>query len=102
VSDFGLAKLLGAGKGHITTRVNLWVSFFLLLLLILFQLEYSSCSGLLDFTIFNFCYVAPKYANIGLLNEKNDVYSFGGSVVRIDHTERDHVDYSRPAQEKKL
>ncbi|WMV09432.1 hypothetical protein MTR67_002817 [Solanum verrucosum] len=46
-----------------------------------------------------FGYVAPKYANIGLLNEKNDIYSFGGSVVRIDHTERDHVDYSRPAQE---
>ncbi|KAH0653932.1 hypothetical protein KY289_031610 [Solanum tuberosum] len=46
-----------------------------------------------------FGYVAPKYANVGLLNEKNDIYSFGGSVVRIDHTGRDHVDYGRPAQE---
>ncbi|KAG5593538.1 hypothetical protein H5410_044052, partial [Solanum commersonii] len=46
-----------------------------------------------------FGYVAHKYANIGLLNEKNDIYSFGGSVVRIDHTGRDHVDYGRPTQE---
>jgi len=50
------------------------------------------------FQIFD-SYVAPKYANVGLLNEKNDIYSFGGSVVRIDHTGRDHVDYGRPAQE---
>ncbi|KAH0695212.1 hypothetical protein KY285_022309 [Solanum tuberosum] len=46
-----------------------------------------------------FGYVAPKYANIGLLNEKNDIYSFGGSVVRIDHTGRDRVDYGHPSQE---
>ncbi|KAF5951431.1 hypothetical protein HYC85_009375 [Camellia sinensis] len=48
VSDFGLAKLLGAGKSHITTRV-----------------------------MGTFGYVAPEYANSGLLNEKSDVYSFG-------------------------
>ncbi|WMV27475.1 hypothetical protein MTR67_020860 [Solanum verrucosum] len=84
VSDFGLAKLLGAGKSHITTRVNLW-KFALLCHFTLFQIFDS--------------YVAPKYANIGLLNEKNNIYSFGGSVVRIDHTRRDHVDYGRPAQE---
>ncbi|XP_049397463.1 probable receptor-like protein kinase At5g18500 [Solanum stenotomum] len=72
VSDIGLAKLLGAGKRYITTQVNLWVNFFLLLLLIPFQLEY----------------VAPEYANTGLLNEKSDIYSFGGRVVRIDHRKR--------------
>ncbi|MBA0675810.1 hypothetical protein Goari_017335, partial [Gossypium aridum] len=48
ISDFGLAKLLGDGKSHIATRV-----------------------------MGTFGYVAPEYANSGLLNEKSDVYSFG-------------------------
>ncbi|KAL0306713.1 UNVERIFIED_CONTAM: putative receptor-like protein kinase, partial [Sesamum radiatum] len=48
VSDFGLAKLLGSGESHITTRV-----------------------------MGTFGYVAPEYANTGLLNEKSDIYSFG-------------------------
>ncbi|MBA0585439.1 hypothetical protein Gorai_016216, partial [Gossypium raimondii] len=48
ISDFGLAKLLGDGKSYITTRV-----------------------------MGTFGYVAPEYANSGLLNEKSDVYSFG-------------------------
>ncbi|THG15066.1 hypothetical protein TEA_019366 [Camellia sinensis var. sinensis] len=69
VSDFGLAKLLGAGKSHITTRV-----------------------------MGTFGYVAPEYANSGLLNEKSDVYSFG--VVLLEAiTGRDPVDYGRAAQE---
>lgn len=72
VSDFGLAKLLGAGKSHITTRV-----------------------------MGTFGYVAPEYANSGLLNEKSDVYSFG--VVLLEAiTGRDPVDYGRPSQEVNL
>ncbi|KAK1404809.1 Protein kinase domain-containing protein [Heracleum sosnowskyi] len=53
VSDFGLAKLLDSGESHITTRV-----------------------------MGTFGYVAPEYANTGLLNEK--------------------MDYSRPANEVNL
>lgn len=43
-------------------------------------------------------YVAPEYANTGLLNEKSDVYSFG--VVLLEAiTGRDPVDYGRPENE---
>ncbi|KAG5569898.1 hypothetical protein H5410_059664 [Solanum commersonii] len=35
-----------------------------------------------------FGYVAPEYANTGLLNEKSDIYSFGGRVVKSDHRKR--------------
>ncbi|KAK8573599.1 hypothetical protein V6N13_009688 [Hibiscus sabdariffa] len=46
-------------------------------------------------------YVAPEYANTGLLNEKSDVYSFG--VVLLEAiTGRDPVDYGRPAPEVNL
>lgn len=72
ISDFGLAKLLGAGKSHITTRV-----------------------------MGTFGYVAPEYANSGLLNEKSDVYSFG--VVLLEAiTGRYPVDYGRPQSEVNL
>ncbi|XP_059632031.1 probable receptor-like protein kinase At5g18500 [Cornus florida] len=72
LSDFGLAKLLGAGKSHITTRV-----------------------------MGTFGYVAPEYANSGLLNEKSDVYSFG--VVLLEAiTGRDPVDYDRAPDEVNL
>ncbi|CAI9119052.1 OLC1v1020716C1 [Oldenlandia corymbosa var. corymbosa] len=72
LSDFGLVKLLGAGKSHITTRV-----------------------------MGTFGYVAPEYANSGLLNEKSDVYSFG--VVLLEAISgRDPVDYGRPAPEVNL
>ncbi|KAB5537308.1 hypothetical protein DKX38_014841 [Salix brachista] len=46
-------------------------------------------------------YVAPEYANSGLLNEKSDVYSFG--VVLLEAiTGRDPVDYGRPENEVNL
>lgn len=72
VSDFGLAKLLGAGKSHVTTRV-----------------------------MGTFGYVAPEYANTGLLNERSDVYSFGVLLLETI-TGRDPVDYSRPSGEVNL
>lgn len=72
VSDFGLAKLLDSGESHITTRV-----------------------------MGTFGYVAPEYANTGLLNEKSDIYSFGVLLLEAV-TGRDPVDYSRPADEVNL
>ncbi|XP_059663340.1 probable receptor-like protein kinase At2g42960 [Cornus florida] len=72
VSDFGLAKLLGSGESHITTRV-----------------------------MGTFGYVAPEYANTGLLNEKSDVYSFGVLLLEAV-TGRDPVDYARPSNEVNL
>ncbi|OIW18795.1 hypothetical protein TanjilG_13547 [Lupinus angustifolius] len=72
ISDFGLAKLLGAGKSHITTQV-----------------------------MGTFGYVAPEYANSGFLNEKSDVYSFGVLLVEAI-TGKDPVDYSRPTAEVNL
>lgn len=72
VSDFGLAKLLDSGESHITTRV-----------------------------MGTFGYVAPEYANTGLLNEKSDIYSFGVLLLEAV-TGRDPVDYSRPANEVNL
>ncbi|KAK7276760.1 hypothetical protein RIF29_17906 [Crotalaria pallida] len=72
VSDFGLAKLLDSGESHITTRV-----------------------------MGTFGYVAPEYANSGLLNEKSDIYSFGVLLLEAV-TGRDPVDYARPANEVNL
>ncbi|ONM39524.1 hypothetical protein Zm00014a_033126 [Zea mays] len=49
----------------------------------------------------DFGYVAPEYANSGMLNEKSDIYSFG--VVLLECvTARDPVDYSKPADEVNL
>lgn len=50
------------------------------------------------FSFCNFSYVAPEYANSGLLNEKSDIYSFGVLLLEAV-TGRDPVDYSRPANE---
>ncbi|KAK1393386.1 putative serine/threonine-protein kinase family [Heracleum sosnowskyi] len=72
VSDFGLAKLLESGESHITTRV-----------------------------MGTFGYVAPEYANTGMLNEKSDIYSFGVLLLEAV-TGRDPVDYGRPANEVNL
>jgi serine/threonine protein kinase len=69
VSDFGLAKLLGSDKSHVTTRV-----------------------------MGTFGYVAPEYCSTGLLNERSDVYSFGVLLTEVI-TGRDPVDYSRATGE---
>nr|TKS03578.1 hypothetical protein D5086_0000155750 [Populus alba] len=46
-------------------------------------------------------YVAPEYANTGMLNEKSDIYSFG--VLLLESvTGRDPVDHGRPANEVNL
>ncbi|KAK4477105.1 hypothetical protein RD792_016314 [Penstemon davidsonii] len=72
VSDFGLAKLLGSEKSFVTTRV-----------------------------MGTFGYVSPDYASTGMLNEANDVYSFGVLLMEII-TGRSPVDYSRPPGEMNL
>ena len=46
----------------------------------------------------DYSYVAPEYANSGLLNEKSDIYSFGVLLLEAV-TGRDPVDYARPANE---
>ncbi|XP_078168079.1 putative receptor-like protein kinase At2g42960 isoform X2 [Carex rostrata] len=72
LSDFGLAKLLGSDKSYVSTRV-----------------------------MGTYGYVAPEYANTGMLNEKSDIYSFGVLVFEAV-TGRDPIDYSRPNNEVNL
>ncbi|XP_073030253.1 probable receptor-like serine/threonine-protein kinase At4g34500 [Primulina eburnea] len=72
VSDFGLAKLLGSEKSHVTTRV-----------------------------MGTFGYVSPDYASTGMLNEGNDVYGFGVLLMELI-TGRSPIDYSRPPGEMNL
>ncbi|CAA0835686.1 Probable receptor-like serine/threonine-protein kinase [Striga hermonthica] len=72
VSDFGLAKLLGSEKSYVTTRV-----------------------------MGTFGYVSPDYASTGMLNEGNDVYSFGVLLMELI-TGRSPVDYSKPPGEMNL
>nr|XP_043607888.1 probable serine/threonine-protein kinase At1g01540 [Erigeron canadensis] len=72
VSDFGLAKLLGADMSYITTRVM----------------------GTLG-------YVAPEYASTGMVNEKSDVYSFGILLMELI-SGRYPVDHKRPQEEVHL
>ncbi|KAI3713047.1 hypothetical protein L1987_71617 [Smallanthus sonchifolius] len=72
VSDFGLAKLLGADRSYITTRVM----------------------GTLG-------YVAPEYASTGMVNERSDVYSFGILFMELI-TGRYPVDYKHPQEEVHL
>ncbi|KAJ1688338.1 hypothetical protein LUZ63_019728 [Rhynchospora breviuscula] len=72
LSDFGLAKLLGSDKSYVSTRV-----------------------------MGTYGYVAPEYANTGMLNEKSDIYSFGVLVLEAV-TGRDPIDYGRPNNEVNL
>ncbi|KAL4568729.1 hypothetical protein LXL04_024344 [Taraxacum kok-saghyz] len=72
VSDFGLAKLLGADRSYITTRVM----------------------GTLG-------YVAPEYASTGMVNEKSDIYGFGILFMELI-SGRYPVDYKRPQEEVHL
>lgn len=51
-----------------------------------------------NLSFLNFRYVAPEYANTGLLNEKSDIYSFGVLLLEAI-TGRDPVDYARPSNE---
>ncbi|GJN14510.1 hypothetical protein PR202_gb01349 [Eleusine coracana subsp. coracana] len=46
-------------------------------------------------------YVAPEYASTGMLNERNDVYSFGILIMEII-SGRSPVDYARPPGEVNL
>lgn len=96
VSDFGLAKLLGSGKTHIATRVMGTFGYVL-------QCVYINWNPKKTYIELNYCfrYVAPEYANSGLLNEKSDVYSFGVLLLEAV-TGRDPVDYSRPSNEVNL
>jgi serine/threonine protein kinase len=53
---------------------------------------------LIGVSFLEFSYVAPEYANTGMLNEKSDIYSFG--VLLLESvTGRDPVDHGRPANE---
>lgn len=96
VSDFGLAKLLDSGESHITTRVMGTFGYtekFITPYLILTAFILLKLTSVVDYS-----YVAPEYANSGLLNEKSDIYSFGVLLLEAV-TGRDPVDYARPANE---
>lgn len=96
VSDFGLAKLLDSGESHITTRVM--GTFGYAKIFIIFQIYLNDfVYGKLTLVL-RFSYVAPEYANSGLLNEKSDIYSFGVLLLEAI-TGRDPVDYTRPTNE---
>lgn len=101
ISDFGLAKLLGSGKSHVATRVMGTFGYASSL----FILSFPHClvpmvwfEHLFNYIWHRFRYVAPEYANSGLLNEKSDVYSFGVLLLEAV-TGRDPVDHNRPPEE---
>jgi serine/threonine protein kinase len=96
VSDFGLAKLLDSGESHITTRVM--GTFGYAEIFHYFSNVFERFNKWKLTSVFHFSYVAPEYANTGLLNEKSDIYSFGVLLLEAI-TGRDPVDYTRPANE---
>lgn len=102
VSDFGLAKLLGSNESHIATRVMGTFGYVYILNRFPLRRTGSQRKILMSISQHGFyymnSYVAPEYANTGLLNEKSDVYSFGVLLLEAV-TGRDPVDYGRPANE---
>lgn len=102
VSDFGLAKLLGSEHSYVTTRVMGTFGY------VLRSMYFNSLTDLFKYTFltvllilkhsFLCSYVAPEYASTGMLNERNDVYSFGVLIMEI-LSGRSPVDYSRPPGE---
>lgn len=88
-------------RGRVTLQPELWAH----LGKYIYRVTFSGYHSLvITELLFMFCsfshnrYVAPEYANSGLLNEKSDVYSYG--VVLLEAiTGRDPVDYGRPAPE---
>lgn len=98
-------------QGRVTLQPELWARsgkytyrpildeliLFLHLVLVEYPIVITKCLPMFGQLPHN-RYVAPEYANSGLLNEKSDVYSYG--VVLLEAiTGRDPVDYGRPAPE---
>jgi len=71
------------------------------MVIIIFSDDVLTKKSLMLFFVIVFRYVAPEYANTGLLNEKSDIYSFGVLLLEAI-TGRDPVDYGRPANEVRL
>jgi serine/threonine protein kinase len=101
VSDFGLAKLLCSERSYVTTRVVGTFGSVSLFLCFFFAGREGCCFSSREFVIVSRVrcrYVAPEYAETGMLNERSDVYSFGVLAMEV-MTGRTPVDYTRPADE---
>lgn len=85
-------------RGRVTLQPELWALLGKYFYRAILDTRNSLFSHLVFGSFSHNRYVAPEYANSGLLNEKSDVYSYG--VVLLEAiTGRDPVDYGRPAPE---